>query len=185
MPHKDPEVARAYFKAYNHMRREKTSQYHEKYYQVKMEAIKTKSKAWYWNNVERASKRAKKYRDANKEELTVKAKNYRKKNREYICQKDREDYRKPREQNRILLRNFGITLEQFNAMSEARNHLCAICSRSQVKTMSRLSVDHCHKTGAVRGLLCTRCNTGIGMLEDSPEIAASAFKYLKSFEQPR
>lgn len=77
---------------------------------------------------------------------------------------------------------FGITEEQYETMLSKQNHCCAICksSNSGDKRSSRLSIDHCHKTGAIRGLLCSSCNKAIGLMKDSPEIFSAAIGYLNS-----
>lgn len=54
--------------------------------------------------------------------------------------------------------------------------LCAICHKPED---IKLAVDHCHDTGKIRGLLCKRCNMGIGLLGDSPEITLNATLYLQ------
>jgi len=46
----------------------------------------------------------------------------------------------------------------------------------------RLAVDHDHKNGEVRGLLCHRCNVGLGNFQDNPELLLKAYKYLKDFK---
>jgi hypothetical protein len=60
--------------------------------------------------------------------------------------------------------------------------VCAICE--QPPGDRRFCVDHCHATGQIRGLLCDRCNTGIGLLGDSPERLANARDYVAAFECP-
>jgi hypothetical protein len=76
-----------------------------------------------------------------------------------------------------LRRDFGIGVEDYNTMFRNQNGVCAICKLS-CSTGKRLSVDHCHDTGKVRGLLCTNCNNGIGHLMDSIELLAEAIRYL-------
>lgn len=85
---------------------------------------------------------------------------------------------------------YGMTVEQYDAMVEAQGGACAICMEvpsakpsSDPRTL-RLYVDHHHGTGAVRGLLCARCNTGIGFLGDSAENAERAAEYLRRTSQP-
>ena len=60
---------------------------------------------------------------------------------------------------------FGITLLQYDEMFELQNGVCAICGQVDI-TGRRLAVDHNHSTGEVRGLLCTKCNVRVGVLEN-------------------
>lgn len=62
-------------------------------------------------------------------------------------------------------------------MLERQGWRCAICGVDLLRD-SKTHLDHCHKTGRIRGALCNYCNIGIGTLEDSPEILASAIKYI-------
>ena len=62
-------------------------------------------------------------------------------------------------------------------MLEQQDGKCAIC-KSEDSKGKRFSVDHNHKTGEVRGLLCNPCNVAIGLLKDSPEVIDSAKEYL-------
>lgn len=80
--------------------------------------------------------------------------------------------------NSYLKWRFGITLEDYNAMSEAQGHTCAICAQPETTTGRSLAVDHCHTTGRIRGLLCTACNVALGKLNDSIERLQSAQAYL-------
>ena len=76
-----------------------------------------------------------------------------------------------------LRHKFGITLEDYDSMLEQQDGKCAIC-KSEDSKGKRFSVDHNHKTGEVRGLLCNPCNVAIGLLKDSPEVIDSAKEYL-------
>ena len=75
------------------------------------------------------------------------------------------------------LKRFGITEDDYNDMYNAQMGLCAICHKPE--NGIKLAVDHCHDSGKVRGLLCKRCNMGIGLLGDSPDTLISAAMYLK------
>lgn len=79
-----------------------------------------------------------------------------------------------------LKRTFGITLEYWKEMIRAQNNQCEICKRPFGQHVIA-SVDHCHETGAIRSLLCRRCNAGIGGLRDSIPLVESALRYLKRF----
>ena len=75
--------------------------------------------------------------------------------------------------------HYDIILDEYNAMLADQGGVCAICGRTQEENGKRLSVDHDHETGAVRGLLCKSCNSGLAMFQDSPEIFHSAADYLR------
>lgn len=79
-----------------------------------------------------------------------------------------------------LHERYGITLEQYGLMLEAQGGGCKICGSSSPKRKGskNLVVDHCHISGRVRGLLCYRCNVGLGNFEDNPELLSKALQYL-------
>lgn len=64
-------------------------------------------------------------------------------------------------------------------MLEAQNHRCAICGGERTGPGTRLHIDHCHKTGKVRGLLCSKCNTVIGLAGEDPVRLMNAALYLE------
>lgn len=73
---------------------------------------------------------------------------------------------------------FGLTVEQYEKMLEFQDGRCAICHC--ISRAKRLAVDHDHKTGEIRGLLCYRCNhTLLGAAKDDPETLEQAAKYLR------
>lgn len=85
---------------------------------------------------------------------------------------------------------FGITPEDYNTMLSEQEGCCAICgtdnpngSGSNSKKTRNFSVDHCHETGAIRGLLCTCCNRGLGLLGDNLESLLRAVKYLQGVHE--
>lgn len=82
----------------------------------------------------------------------------------------------PHQQAYHYSRSYGLTLAQYAALFTAQNNVCLICNG--VTKGKKLVVDHDHKTGQVRGLLCTRCNTAIGFLEDYSWVMV-ALRYLK------
>lgn len=77
---------------------------------------------------------------------------------------------------------YGITLQEMRKMAEAQDHKCAICGQPETENRNgitrHLAVDHDHKTGKVRGLLCSACNTALGKFDDDPVIIARAIAYL-------
>jgi hypothetical protein len=83
----------------------------------------------------------------------------------------------------VLKKSYGISLERFKEMSESQNGVCAICGKSEKRKIrgkiTALSIDHCHESGKIRGLLCSDCNRGIGILGDSPERLRAAADYIE------
>jgi len=88
-----------------------------------------------------------------------------------------------------LKRYFGITLEEYEVMVEAQDGLCAICGEKEfakhhlTNEIRDLAVDHDHKTGKVRGLLCTNCNKGLGHFQDDIELIMAAGIYLETHKE--
>ena len=94
------------------------------------------------------------------------------------CQRAARDVGKKREYDRAyqLSRKYGLTPECFDRMMAEQSNCCAICQREFTKTPH---VDHCHKSGEVRGLLCSNCNRAIGFLGDDPLTVSRAVDYLE------
>ena len=75
---------------------------------------------------------------------------------------------------------YGITIEDYDRMLAEQGGKCAICPRTNPVNGGRFHVDHDHNTGKIRGLLCSNCNTSIGLAQDNPEILISAAHYILS-----
>lgn len=128
-----------------------------KYYQKHKEILKDKAKAWQRQNPDK-----------------VKTIKHRARRKAYFH--DASFYRKSN------LRKYGLTLEDFELLEKAQNGVCAICHKPEVHSRwKRLFVDHNHKTGQVRGLLCSLCNFGIGSLQEEPALLLRAKEYLEKW----
>ncbi len=86
-----------------------------------------------------------------------------------------------------LMKSYGLTLEQEEAIYVAQNGKCPICDVAlvretgvQVKSVNKSHVDHDHKSGNVRGLLCATCNLLLGYAKDSIEVLQAAIEYLRN-----
>jgi hypothetical protein len=75
---------------------------------------------------------------------------------------------------------YGITSDVYHSMLAGQRVCCKICQRTPEAGDRALSVDHCHRTGLVRGLLCGHCNTGLGMFKDDPGFLRRAAAYIES-----
>ncbi len=86
----------------------------------------------------------------------------------------------------ILKTRYGISLEQYQEMVTSQENKCKICINYEVvidhrtNKVQMLSVDHCHKTNEVRGLLCQACNHAIGKFKDDPRLCRRAANYLEN-----
>ncbi len=110
-------------------------------------------------------------------------KQYYQNNKEAFRERNKRRYKEKGAQDREVWRdtyyrkNYGITLEQYNTMLITQNNVCAIC---KLTCSRRLSVDHCHKTGKVRGLLCIKCNRGLGNFNDEISRLKAAVNYMEN-----
>jgi hypothetical protein len=100
---------------------------------------------------------------------------YRKNNLEKVRQADREKH---------LKKKFNIGISEYESLQSAQNNLCAICKNPETTScrgqkINYLAVDHCHRSGVIRGLLCFKCNTAISIIENTPNILESIREYLK------
>ncbi len=111
-------------------------------------------------------------------------------NREKRQPRERAFYQKHRE--RILERSFrksyGITYAERDALILAQGGVCAVCNKPPEcgphSSSRQLQLDHCHGTGAIRGMLCTHCNRALGLFKDDPRVLRAAADYLERFDPP-
>ena|SRR3990167_2152743 len=75
---------------------------------------------------------------------------------------------------RRLETRYGLSVDAYQELYKIRDGKCDICGIKKEK----LDIDHCHKTNKVRGLLCGKCNRGLGMFMDNPELLEKAKKYI-------
>lgn len=145
--------------------------------------------------------RAKQYRLDNPDKFSVVKKKSWYKNHEKNINESREKYQKHKEvrsknaldkyhanprisSNRRLKRLFGMTQNDYDAMELAQNYKCAICKNAETLkdnkqlNIRKLAVDHCHSTNKIRGLLCFKCNIGLGKFNDSIIELQNAINYL-------
>jgi hypothetical protein len=126
---------------------------------------------WYFKHREEILPRAERYRKEHLEGNRISSKKWQDKNRSTA-------------HARYIKNTYGITVAIYNSMIESQRGVCRICG-SVPHAGKRLNIDHAHRTGAIRGLLCHSCNSAIGMLRDDPNIADAAADYLRSFESKK
>lgn len=112
---------------------------------------------WYYKNKDRALSSNKEWRD---------------KNKEYYLSRRRTDH---------LRYKYNITDEEYESIWEEQEGKCAVCGTPEKDLDRKLFIDHCHNTGAIRGLLCGKCNSGLGFFNDSVSLITKAAKYLEAY----
>lgn len=133
-------------------------------------------KRYYKKNRNKLLERTKKWQRSNRDKTNKAFIEWGKKNPEKL------EAKKLRAKAKVL--GIKITYEEYKDLCIKQNNLCAICKKPEItkhwktKTNYILSIDHCHKTKKVRGLLCKKCNTSIGFFEDNIELMKNAISYL-------
>lgn len=124
---------------------------------------------------------SKKWNKKNPEKIRVYRKRWAMKHQKKINRKAREWAKAHPEimRDRYIRYRYKLTTKQYNAMLEAQNNRCAICGKTPQENGKRLTIDHCHKTKKVRGLLCYRCNTGLASFKDELSLVSNAAMYLQ------
>lgn len=97
---------------------------------------------------------------------------------------------RPMKKNAHLKLTYGITQEQYDKRLKDQNGVCAICGKPETAknnngAIAALSVDHDHKTGKIRSLLCVKCNRLLGEADDDTRILEKALQYLKKHQLKR
>lgn len=169
---RNKEQLKIYQKHYKENNKDKLKKYQKDRYLENKEKILQNSKNWSENNKDRKKETNKKYREDinNKEKIYKKQSEWVKKNP------------KKRKSNELKSK-YGITLEQYEEMLINQNGCCKACKKHKSEFTRILCVDHCHETGIIRGLLCHRCNSALGMVKDKIETLKSLIDYLKDFNK--
>lgn len=82
-----------------------------------------------------------------------------------------------------LKKNYGMNFGEYTKLYQAQKGKCAICGLHESNFKRGLHVDHVHGTKIIRGLLCTRCNPGLGYFKDSQKLLKKAIAYLEKFKK--
>jgi len=125
------------------------------------------------------------HRNECKECIAKHNKKYHQQNKEKIKQTNKKwaENNKQRIRDTKLKAKFGITLKEKEQLFESQGECCAICKAKQNNKNRDWDVDHCHDTNVVRGILCSNCNRGLGLFQDSPEYLLNAYSYLNKWKQ--
>lgn len=144
--------------------RERNRDYMRRWRENNPEKARESSRRCREKNPEKARENERRWRANNLEKARAAKRNWRANNPERMREND-------------LRHKYGITLAEFEALNQKQNGLCGICHKTCSKNKI-LSVDHCHKTGRVRGLLCSKCNKGLGLFNDDFSLLIRAANHI-------
>jgi hypothetical protein len=136
-----------------------------------LECTRERDRQRYQHNQEKEKARVREYGKRTREERTAVARLYRQTNPEKLKQWREAKY------NRDLERKYGVTFEIFQGLIERYGRQCMICKNSEGK----IGVDHCHKTGKIRGLLCNGCNLALGNIKEDLDRARGLAHYIEAY----
>lgn len=133
------------------------------------------------------------YREKNKDRINQQRKEYYAKNKERIKELKKQQYNPQKHKDARLKKQYGITLEEYEQKLIAQKYKCACCGThvDEIKTTNNqfgsknLVVDHCHTTGNVRDLLCNRCNTVIGMVNEDEQVLYFLEMYIVNWKEQK
>ena len=156
---------------------------------------KTKDGYAYWckkcckeysqNNKEKLAKHRKTYYEKNKEIVKKRALEWSRENKDLVYARKKAKWedqpleRKEYQRRMMLKYKYELTIDDYEKLLKKQNNVCAICGCKD-KNRKNLSIDHCHKTNKIRGLLCCKCNSVLGLCRDNIKLLKSAIKYLKN-----
>jgi hypothetical protein len=141
------------------------------------------SAAWKKRNPEKNRAQAQRWRDRNPEKAKeMSLRSYAKNRDKIIARAVKYGREHPEAKHDHYLRHaYGVPHGTYARLLAEQDGKCAICGTSEPGSkQKRFHLDHCHETQTVRGLLCMRCNTGIGHLDHRVEILLSAIRYLSA-----
>lgn len=149
-------------------------------------------------NKEKNKEYKNRYRNKNRERVLLLEKEARKRNKDYYLKykeknkdKIKENYRLWLESNKEKIRGYqrkrqlkklySLTELEYEETLKQQQNQCAICLKPQITSKRRFAVDHCHKTGKNRGILCYKCNIGLGYFDDDVQKLQYAIYYINSY----
>jgi len=185
-----------YMKEYSAEYRKEHREYDKEYYSIHRNRIKAQSAQYYLEHRERIKQDRKEYYKKHREKEKEYNKAYSLAHLEYKKEYDKQRYindrsnilekiRQQRESNpekykeNELKSNYDLSYKDWLAMWNIQNGKCAICGEL-FENSSDACVDHDHETGKVRGLLCMKCNLGLGLFRNSLDIVKNVIDYLNN-----
>ena len=155
---------------YQRSHKEEVKKRHADHYKKNIDKCKEDRHNWYIRNSDMVKLKVKDWIKNNKDKVRVSARKYYMNNIDTLRIKERA--------HRIK-HSYGITPDQYEKILQLQHGVCKICGKPPLHGKN-LSIDHCHKTGEIRGLLCQKCNTALGHFNDDPILLDRAAEYLSN-----
>jgi hypothetical protein len=165
------------------MRTEENKKYAREYYLANKEKVLAEQKMYREKNKDRIAQYEREWRKKNAEKIAKKKSDWYFNNKdvrkEYL-DKNKERFKEVRQihNKKLKFKGYNITEEQYLEMFNNQNGCCVICGTPQNELKCALHIDHNHETGKIRGLLCMKCNRGIGYFNDNIEKMKNAIDYI-------
>ena len=181
MAYKDKEKQRETQKRYRENHKKEQLEWQRNHYAKHKEEISEHRKQWRENNKEKKKEQSATYYKNNKEKVREDNKCYLKNNpekpKEYSNRYRMKNPEKLKEER--LKRNHGLTMEEYNQLIQLQNNRCVICTEEFNTKDRRACVDHNHKTGKIREILCNQCNSALGFLKENIATMQSMIEYVQ------
>lgn len=178
--YKNPADARANHAAWRAANPEKEKAYNAAYRAANPEKEKTRQAAYRAANPEKMKAKEVARRAANPEKEKARNAAYYAANREKMKAKGAAYGASGKRSAASRMRKYGMSPEAFQLMLLMQQNACGVCAET---FSGEPQVDHCHKTGEIRGLLCSRCNKALGLFRDSPETLERAKEWLRNVSE--
>lgn len=156
----------------------------EKMKQYRLDNLATiteRKKQRYQKNRATVLERALQYYRTNRAKIAKRNKRRYQENRTTILEQKKQYTKSDHYKHHHLKREYGITLAQYNTLLDTQHFCCSLCHTPDYTGGKSLHVDHCHETGVIRSLLCSKCNTAIGLLQDNPALLKKAAAYVAAY----
>lgn len=147
-----------------------------KYRETKKEHLRERQRQYQKTHPEVARRAQRRYRERHRDKVLASARNHARRIRK---EQPHEQHLKDR--NSALRRNYKIDTKTYNNMAAKQGGKCLICGQKENR-YKYLCVDHNHKTGKIRGLLCNKCNAAIGLVNENTDTLIKMIEYLKAYD---
>jgi len=167
---------------------ERIKAHNKAYYEANREKVLERMRSNY--DKERKAEIAKRHYEKHKDAILERNKKWREDNKEKLASIDKNwrslpvNILKTREGR--ILKTYNISLEELSEMIDSQRGCCKICGKSLIDPDSNRNydIDHNHETGKVRGLLCTKCNTALGLMFEDIKALEAMITYIKQNTEP-